>query len=424
MSVDVPSVAGRDLAAASRTVVTRMHALEAGDISDRALGSYTFAGPGHAEGRPGLRGQLVHAGRHRPHRVGPRHPGRRPAQGQRRRRPRHPRRGPQRSRRPARVKDTDEGRFDEDRRWDRAVGPMQLLPSTWSYVGVDGDGNGKRTPDDLDDAALAVGVYLCAAADKATEKGGEEGRQDLRRVRRHAQGARVVQPLPGLRRLARQLDREYLEAYGVTPYSAAPEGASLQAISLVGPLAPTLSPDRAVVAARAATAAKDAPDADGYRQRNGSKAARRARTARRAPNGSERLRTAPDGPGNGPSRASSAEPHADADHPDAGPDGDPPGSRRDDAYGRAADDPVDATPTPGAASPPPTARRSPSPESSPRSRASTPSTCALTSPVSDPAELAPYVGQSRRRDLRPGLDHVRSEHGRSTTDPSAHDERG
>ena len=43
VSVEVPSVAGRDLAAASRTVVTRMQELEAGDISDRALGSYTFA---------------------------------------------------------------------------------------------------------------------------------------------------------------------------------------------------------------------------------------------------------------------------------------------------------------------------------------------------------------------------------------------
>ncbi len=60
------------------------------------------------------------------------------------------------------VADTDAGRLDGDGRWDRAVGPMQFLPSTWSIVGVDGDGDGIRSPDDLDDAALAAAVYLCA----------------------------------------------------------------------------------------------------------------------------------------------------------------------------------------------------------------------------------------------------------------------
>ncbi|MBI2244534.1 MAG: lytic transglycosylase domain-containing protein [Nocardioides sp.] len=63
----------------------------------------------------------------------------------------------------ARVHDTDAGTVDGDRRWDRAVGPMQFLPSTWAAVGVDADGDGRRSADDLDDAALGAAVFLCAA---------------------------------------------------------------------------------------------------------------------------------------------------------------------------------------------------------------------------------------------------------------------
>ncbi|TIC89030.1 hypothetical protein E8D34_00465 [Nocardioides sp. GY 10113] len=60
-----------------------------------------------------------------------------------------------------RTPDTDQGTLDGDRRWDHAVGPMQLTPAQWSVVGVDGDGDGTRNPQDLDDAVLAAGVTLC-----------------------------------------------------------------------------------------------------------------------------------------------------------------------------------------------------------------------------------------------------------------------
>jgi membrane-bound lytic murein transglycosylase B len=48
-------------------------------------------------------------------------------------------------------------------RWERAVGPMQFLPSTWVTWGADGDGDGQADPQDLDDAAWAAARYLCAS---------------------------------------------------------------------------------------------------------------------------------------------------------------------------------------------------------------------------------------------------------------------
>ncbi len=63
------------------------------------------------------------------------------------------------------ISDTDAGQFDRDSQWDRAVGPMQFIPSTWSIVGVDADGDAKRDPQDIDDAALATAVYLCSGKD-------------------------------------------------------------------------------------------------------------------------------------------------------------------------------------------------------------------------------------------------------------------
>ncbi len=61
----------------------------------------------------------------------------------------------------AAIHDTDDGRFDGDTVWDRAVGPMQFIPSTWRTAGRDGDGDGVRSPNDIDDAALAAAAYLC-----------------------------------------------------------------------------------------------------------------------------------------------------------------------------------------------------------------------------------------------------------------------
>jgi hypothetical protein len=61
------------------------------------------------------------------------------------------------------IRDTDGGTLDGDRVWDRAVGPMQFIPSTWDHWGVRASGDGTAPdPQNIDDAALAAARYLCA----------------------------------------------------------------------------------------------------------------------------------------------------------------------------------------------------------------------------------------------------------------------
>ncbi|WP_234347815.1 lytic transglycosylase domain-containing protein [Streptomyces specialis] len=63
----------------------------------------------------------------------------------------------------ASISDTDGGRWDSDQLFDRAVGPMQFIPSTWQMWGADGNGDGVADPNNVYDAALAAGDYLCAS---------------------------------------------------------------------------------------------------------------------------------------------------------------------------------------------------------------------------------------------------------------------
>ncbi|WP_433551670.1 lytic murein transglycosylase [Micromonospora zamorensis] len=60
-----------------------------------------------------------------------------------------------------RIIDTDRGALDGDPVLDKAIGPMQFIPTTWQEIGADADNDGKKDPHDLDDAALAAGNYLC-----------------------------------------------------------------------------------------------------------------------------------------------------------------------------------------------------------------------------------------------------------------------
>lgn len=80
-----------------------------------------------------------------------------------------------------RVRDTDAGQLDGDRRWDRVVGPFRMLPATWSVVAVDADGDGTRNPQDIDDAALGTAVLLCGSKhDLSTREGMRKALRELR----------------------------------------------------------------------------------------------------------------------------------------------------------------------------------------------------------------------------------------------------
>jgi membrane-bound lytic murein transglycosylase B len=59
------------------------------------------------------------------------------------------------------VADTDGGHFDQDPSFDRAVGPLQFIPETWGRLGRDGNDDGVIDPQNIHDAALSAGTYLC-----------------------------------------------------------------------------------------------------------------------------------------------------------------------------------------------------------------------------------------------------------------------
>jgi membrane-bound lytic murein transglycosylase B len=75
------------------------------------------------------------------------------------------------------IPDTDGGELDGDATWDRAMGPLQFIPTTWSELGRDGNGDGVADPDNLYDAALTAVAHLCLR-----EPGDYDVRGQLRRA--------------------------------------------------------------------------------------------------------------------------------------------------------------------------------------------------------------------------------------------------
>ncbi|MGY0004484.1 murein transglycosylase [Micromonospora sp. I033] len=88
----------------------------------------------------------------------------------------------------SRILDTDQGQLDHDRVYDKALGPMQFIPSTWQEIGADADNDNVRNPHDIDDAALAAGRYLCKGGRNMTIPGDWWGAiLSYNDVRRYAQ---------------------------------------------------------------------------------------------------------------------------------------------------------------------------------------------------------------------------------------------
>ncbi len=109
----------------------------------------------------------------------------------------------------ASIGDTDGGEIDGDPNGDRAVGPMQFIPSTWKAVARDGNGDGKADPHNLYDATLTAAAYLCRQGpgldtDAGLRRGFRSYNNDGSYVelvlsRAHAYDAYEVPPLaPGL----------------------------------------------------------------------------------------------------------------------------------------------------------------------------------------------------------------------------------
>jgi membrane-bound lytic murein transglycosylase B len=118
------------------------------------------------------------------------------------------------------VSDTDAGVLDGLRTWDRTVGPLNFLPATWEVVGVDGDRDGHRDPQDIDDAALAAAVVLCGK------------HHDLATSADLATALAILNPAPGFAAAVTDVAEAY-DAELEEPAAAEPEIAPLTPASTV-----------------------------------------------------------------------------------------------------------------------------------------------------------------------------------------------
>lgn len=66
--------------------------------------------------------------------------------------------------------DTDGGRLDHNAQWERAVGPMQFMPTTWAVWGADGNRDRHEDPQQIDDATLAAAGYLCTGGGSSLDQ--------------------------------------------------------------------------------------------------------------------------------------------------------------------------------------------------------------------------------------------------------------
>ncbi|MDO9397736.1 MAG: hypothetical protein Q7T71_14405 [Herbiconiux sp.] len=70
------------------------------------------------------------------------------------------------------IADTDAGAVDGDTEWDRAVGPMQIVPATWAAWATEANFDGVPDIHNIDDAALSAAEYLCySGGDLGSEEG-------------------------------------------------------------------------------------------------------------------------------------------------------------------------------------------------------------------------------------------------------------
>ena len=85
------------------------------------------------------------------------------------------------------IWDTDDGVYDRDVVYDRAVGPMQFIPGTWEAWGQDANGDGIRNPQNIFDAAKVHRLVPLPRGTRRPDRPRRPRRRDL-----------ALQPLRGV----------------------------------------------------------------------------------------------------------------------------------------------------------------------------------------------------------------------------------
>ncbi|MFD0421138.1 lytic transglycosylase domain-containing protein [Streptomyces parvus] len=131
------------------------------------------------------------------------------------------------------IRDTDGGAYDGDGTYDRAVGPMQFIPSTWAAWGADGNGDGRKDPNNIYDAALAAGHYLCAGSRDLTR------RSDLdRAILSYNRSDTYLRTVLSWLEFYRNGSHPVADGEGVLPVSPGPGGKTRPHSPVGGPGAP------------------------------------------------------------------------------------------------------------------------------------------------------------------------------------------
>ncbi|MFI6827876.1 hypothetical protein ACIBG5_12295 [Kribbella sp. NPDC050241] len=127
------------------------------------------------------------------------------------------------------IRDSDNGALDGDTVYDRAVGPMQFIPSTWRSVNADGNGDGVGDPNNMFDAALGAAQYLCTGTSNLRDPAGAA--QAVRRYNNADSYVRVVLELArmyqsgrvvGLPSTGELLPNEPVDPPALRPWPAGP----------------------------------------------------------------------------------------------------------------------------------------------------------------------------------------------------------
>jgi Transglycosylase SLT domain len=152
------------------------------------------------------------------------------------------------------IRDTEGGELDGDTTYDRAVGPLQFIPSTWKSVGVDANDDGERDPNNIFDAALGAAVYLCRGDGDLRDV--DERAQAVRRYNNADEYVRVVLNLAEMYESG-EVDR--LPSIGLPPREPTPRPRPTPAPPVTAP-----DPETPLTPSRPAAPAPDQPDvADG-----------------------------------------------------------------------------------------------------------------------------------------------------------------